>query len=186
MDKKSLIILVVVFVIVVAIVVLGVLFGGQSGLLGGGREGDVEAPADTCRPDEPDALPTVEGGTRKILSREIAAPQAGATSTPEDVAIPIDVTSVGKIDLYTFEIKGEGGKFIPSTLVVNELDLLIIRLTAVDADYNLSFPDFGVNKNVSQGETVKFQIQAGRFGEYQFFCTVCVPEVVGTLIVNEK
>ena len=70
--------------------------------------------------------------------------------------------------------------------MVNELDLLIIRLTAVDADYNLSFPDFGVNKNVSQGETVKFQIQAGRFGEYQFFCTVCVPEVVGTLIVNKK
>ena len=142
---------------------------------------------DVFRPEQENALPTVEGGTRIVVDQNIKTPEVGASSTPSDVAVPTNVLETGQSAFRQFEMKGEGGKYIPSTLVVNEGDVIDINFTAVDAKYNVFFPDFGVYRTIEKGTSMKIQFQGYPFGKYGFYCKdICGKEVTGTLIVNQK
>ncbi len=138
--------------------------------------------------EDPNALPTVDGGTRERIQEIIETPEPGSTAE-EDIAIPRYAAPAGKKGesaLRTFDIKVESNAFIPSTIVVDEKDLVKLEITAQDADYDIFFPDLGVFKELPQGKLVKLQIQAYPFGKYQFFCkNACDEEVKGTLIANE-
>ena len=79
---------------------------------------------DAFRPEEKNALPTVEGGTRIVSDETIKTPEVGASTTPKDVAVPTNVLETGPSAFRQFEMKGEGGKYVPSTLVVNEGDVI--------------------------------------------------------------
>jgi rubredoxin len=182
MSKRNIAVLIIVAVVVIVIIVLGARFGGPGG---------VTAPSeDAFRPENPDALQTVEGGTREVVKEKIATPELGSTSTPEGVAVPTNFSQIsgpgGEAGLRDFELKAEGGEFMPNTIVVNDGDIITIHLTAVDGDYNIFFPDFGVYQEVSQGQTVKRQFQATPFGQYEFYCKECNNEAKGTLIINER
>ena len=144
--------------------------------------------ADAFRPDDPKALPTVQGGTREIISKKIVTPEKdAATSTlPTDVAVPTSVTPIGSIFLRRFEIVGNGGKLSPSTIVINENDIIDIILKAVDGDYGISVSDFGVSKKVTAGSEAKMQFQGNAFGQYVIGCEGCSSGWKGTLIVNKK
>ncbi|MFA5871053.1 MAG: cupredoxin domain-containing protein [Candidatus Paceibacterota bacterium] len=142
---------------------------------------------DAFRPEEKNALPTVEGGTRIVSDETIKTPEVGASTTPKDVAVPTNVLETGPSAFRQFEMKGEGGKYVPSTLVVNEGDVIDINFTAVDAKYNVFFPDFGVYRTIEKGASMKIQFQGYPFGKYGFYCKdICGKDVVGTLIVNKK
>ena len=159
-----------------------------------GRVGQEESEAlkgpDVFRPGNLEALPTVEGGTREIIKEEIATPELGSTDAPEGVAVPTNVSQLsgpgGEISLRDFEIRAEGGKYVPATIVVNDGDVVKITFTAVDADYDIFIPDFGVLAVAKEGGVVKTQFQAAPFGEYEFFCKNCGDKTEGRLIVNER
>lgn len=189
MQRKQTIIITVLVVVVVVIVILGTQLGGGPGEPGateGGEEAVEVLGEDVFRPENPEALETVQGGTRETIKEGVATPEAGETAGSEDVAVPVGVTPVGSAAIRTFELTGEGARITPSTVIVNENDIITIRLSAVDADYDLSFPDFGVYKKVSQGDTAKIQFQGRPYGEYQFSCNLCSGSFEGKLIVNQK
>ena len=142
---------------------------------------------DALRPDNPDALSTTQGGTREIISEDIETPEVGDASVSEDTAIPVNTSKIKDSALRTFELRGENGKYIPSIIIVDELDPITIKFTSIDDDYNIFFPDFGIYKTVLKGETKDIKFQAYPYGEYQFYCKdVCSGDVTGTLIVNQK
>ena len=186
MENKGLKNSVVVGVVVGIIIVAGIIFLLQKqsvkndGIPEGGNETAVQA--------NPDALPTVEGGTREKIKTEIATPEPGLPAPSGDVAVPKSAVVVGQekqAAIRTFEVRGEVGKFSPSTIVVNELDVIEIDLNAVDSDYDIFFPDFGVFKSVNKGTSGKIQFQAYPYGEYAFRCKdACAAE--GKLVVNQK
>jgi heme/copper-type cytochrome/quinol oxidase subunit 2 len=131
------------------------------------------------------ALPTVEGGTRTKVDVIISTPSAHSTSS-QGVAIPEEVIPGGDVSVRKFTIRGEGNKFIPSTIVVNELDVITLTFEAIDATYNMYIPDFAVFINAEKGKSAKTQFQATQYGQYQFFCQECGNEMKGALIVNKK
>ena len=180
--KKSILIAAVVLVVVVA--VLGVLFGGVKKTSQPGVQKPVSA--DAFRPDEPKALPTLEGGTREILSTSVATPETNSSGLPADIAIPQYVSTVGIASTRSFNISGNGGRLAPNTIVVNELDVVKIIFTAVDQDYDFNVSDFAVSASAKKGETVNFQLQATPFGEYKITCNACRTPIQGKLIVNKK
>ncbi len=186
MSKRNILILLTAALIVIVIVIIGAISDGQRPT----QQVSPEVSPDVFRPENPRALPTVEGGSREIIEEEIATPELGATSTPEGVAVPTNVSQLsgpaGEAAIRDFEIRAEGGKFSPNIIVVNDGDIITVHLTAVDADYNIFFPDFGSYLAVKKGETRKTQFQTTPFGQYQFFCKDCGNEARGTLIVNEK
>ncbi len=162
MNKRNLFILIVAVVAVVLLV-----------FLGGDFKKKKEMPVDVFRPDNPDV-----------------AAAGNAVSVPESAAAPANVSessgSRTSVTLRDFEIKAEKGKFMPSKVVVNDGDVMTVRFTAIDADYNIFFPDFGVYAVASKGQTVKRQFQATPYGQYEFFCKDCSNDTQGTLIVNQR
>lgn len=193
-NKKTIIIAVVV-VIVLAVVAGLAWYGKRAGWWSGFNIPGAGAPK-AGKPvgggAEPTGLLTVEGGTRNEITQNIKTPEPGAISTNPNIAVPESAVNLGggegaSADLRTFEIKAENNKFSPSTIVVNELDVITIKLTAVDKKYNIFFPDFGAYKEAEKGQTAKFQFQASRYGQYKFYCQdICSEATAGTLIVNKK
>lgn len=131
------------------------------------------------------ALPTVEGGTREKVTTNIPTPGVNAANLPSNVAIPINVTKTGSVSFRQFDIKGQGNKFVPSTIIVNAGDIIDLKIDAVDGNYSVDFPDFGISVSANQGQTGHAQFQAVNYGQYQFFCKVCNGNVTGTLIINQ-
>lgn len=137
----------------------------------------------------PNALPTVEGGTREKILRDVETPDAESTST-EGIAIPRYTTAAGKkgeASFRVFNVEVTNNAFIPETIVVNDGDLIKLEIQAKDGDYDIFFPDFGVYKELPEGKLVTLQFQAAPFGKYSFFCkNACKEDVRGTLIVNKR
>lgn len=134
-------------------------------------------------------LPTVEGGTRQAVTEKIKTPEPEDKNIPKDVAVPVSSISIsgasGEASVREFEIKGENGRYSPSKIVVNSMDPVTIKFTAVDGGYNMFFPDFGVYISASKGVTKKSQFQATASGAYKFFCRDCGKEgMVGEFIIN--
>ena len=144
--------------------------------------------ADAFRPDNAQALETVQGGTRETVSKDIKTPGLGETGVSADVAVPIAMSPIGKFTYRKFEIKGEGGKFVPSTMVIDAGDVVEVKFTAVDADYNFSISDFGVTQTVKKGDTKAINFQGYDFGQYKIFCDakVCANTTEGLLIANKR
>ncbi|MBI2013861.1 MAG: cupredoxin domain-containing protein [Candidatus Colwellbacteria bacterium] len=148
-------------------------------------EGVVVLGEDRFRPNDPDALETVEGGTRKEITETVATPEVGSSAN-QDVAVPTKVTQVGTVERREFDISGENQKYVPSTIVVNTGDIVKINFTAVDGNYDIFFSDLGVYKEIIEGTTETIQFQVSGHGEYEFYCqNSCRNEVTGKLIVNE-
>src|SRR3989338_5469138 len=133
-------------------------------------------------------LEQIEGGTREKISEKIKTPEPGDKSKTEDVAIPtlaFQVDEKTQSSLRKFEIAVKGNAYVPSTIVVNEQDLLELVFLASDKDYDVFFPDMGIYKKLSKGEKATIEFQANPYGSYTFFCKeACVGEVRGSLIVN--
>lgn len=183
-DKKTTIIGVVIGIAILAVLVW--LVGGFSPKTPGIGDGEGGQSTDVFRPDNIKALPTVEGGTRETIEQKIETPGVGAEVKNPDIAVPISAVQTGPSSLRNFNLSVQDNKYIPSTIVVNEGDVIDISLTAVDADYDFFLPDFGIYKKVNKGETGKLQFQAYPFGKYVFYCKNCAKEVKGTLIVNSR
>ncbi|MCR4328016.1 MAG: cupredoxin domain-containing protein [Patescibacteria group bacterium] len=184
-DKKPLVVGIVGVIVVIVIALIAVSL--KQGSTVSPRTGGVEVKGeDTFRPENENALGTVEGGTREKVQEKIATPEEGDTATPANVAVPTTVVDTGKSSFRHFDIAVTGNNYNPSTIVVNEGDVIDISLTAEDKDYNIFFPDFGVYKEVIKGQTGKLQFQGYPFGQYKFVCDECTPSFEGKLIVNEK
>lgn len=182
MDKKQEYILIGVGTLVVVLIVVGLILNKGGGWLSGAQKATPQG----FLTDNPNALPTVQGGTREKVTTQIPTPDTNATNAPKDVAIPLGVTQTGNGAFRQFEIKAQNNQFVPSTIVVNAGDVIDLKLDAVDADYNIFFPDFGINVKAANGASAKIQFQATTYGQYQFSCSVCRGTVAGILIVNQK
>lgn len=150
------------------------------------KRGPTWISGDSFRPEDPFALPSVEGGTRESIIDKIETPGMEAAAAP-NVAIPKNVLGSGAGQIRMFDIRAEGGRFTPDTIIVNESNVVDIYFTAGEKDYDIFFPDFGVYKLAHGGETVRLQFQAYPYGKYEFFCKdFCAEHVAGQLIVNQR
>lgn len=113
-----------------------------------------------------------------VLQKEI--------TKPIEVNVPKDV----KTEIRLYEIKAEGGKFVPNELVIPHGGMVQIQFTAVDADYDISFtPPIGAYVKAKKGEftTFGFNASENNVGEYTFVCKDLCPKsggMVGKLILK--
>lgn len=129
--------------------------------------------------------------SRQELKVKIKTPELTDKDIPTDIAKPTDVIVLSgpanNVAIRFFEIKGEGGQYIPNKIVVNDNDIVTIKFYAVDADYDLLFPDFGSYLEAKKGEKKQVQFQVAGVGEYIFMCKNCKDEnMKGLFIVNQK
>ena len=113
--------------------------------------------------------------TKALTPKDIKVPEEGE-KTSQGVATPTNVIAASPTTdakLRFFEIKADKNKFEPQTIIVNRLDLIDIKLTAVDKEYDITIPDFGIFQKANKGETKPIQFQATAEGKYTYYCNSC-------------
>lgn len=87
--------------------------------------------------------------------------------------------------LWVIEMKGENNAFEPPSLIVKEGDVVDIRLSAMDRDYEIYLPQLGIYKLVAKGSKSEIQFQAYPAGEHVFSCKAnCVNPPQASLVIN--
>lgn len=94
--------------------------------------------------------------------KEIAVPDTVLPSAPGSVS-----------NFRNFNISGEGGEFVPKTVIARLGDIININFTAVDQDYDILFPSNGMSQSAKQGQTKFIQFQAVSEGSFLYYCVSC-------------
>lgn len=106
-------------------------------------------------------------------------------AVPEEVLKPIDGSDDGS-KVGIFNVRGEGGKFIPSQLIINYNDVVKINISAIDADYDFVLKGYNMKQTIKMGETKSLGFQALKDGRFLFYCEVCggvESEATGEIVV---
>jgi len=119
--------------------------------------------------------PEYPGGLRAEDLKKIPVPEPGQ-KFQEGVAVPEEsVISAPGVEskLRIFEVKGENGAISPSNFRAYQNDIINIKLTAVDQDYDFSLEGYNLHIKAKKGETKTIEFQALNLGAYNFYCSLC-------------
>jgi heme/copper-type cytochrome/quinol oxidase subunit 2 len=107
--------------------------------------------------------------------KKIPVPEPGQ-KFQEGVAVPKEsITSTPGVEskLRIFEIKGENGTISPSDFRAYQNDIINIKLTAVDQDYDFYLEGYNLQVKAKKGEIKTIEFQALNLGVYNFYCSLC-------------
>lgn len=171
MDAKKKIMIVIALVVVVAILV----FAGYEWRTNTPATSTNPAPASSSNSGVT-AAPASSVVTRTSVPANTVVPDKGATGIPANVAVPTvqgPGDPAGNVSYRSFNIKIENNVFSPSTVIVKQGDTVNLSLTAVDANYGFTQPDYGFNASIAKGQTKSAQFQVLQSGDFIFYCGSC-------------
>jgi heme/copper-type cytochrome/quinol oxidase subunit 2 len=87
-----------------------------------------------------------------------------------------------------FSIVGNRYAFSPSTLTVNQNDVVKITFIAQDIAHSFTIDGYRISKRAGKGQTVSFEFRADKSGPFPFYCNLSFDEkckdMKGTLTVK--
>ena len=168
--KKKILIVIVIAVVVIAIVVfVGYEWRANTPTVSNSESASSSVPGAAT-------ATTSSTATRTSVPANVVVPNIGATSTPTDVAVPAvqgPGDAAGNVSYRSFNINIQNNTFSPSTIIVKQGDTVNLSLTAVDANYGFTQPDYGFNASIMKGQTKAAQFQALQSGDFTFYCGSC-------------
>lgn len=93
-----------------------------------------------------------------------------------EIAVPVTVAPVSpnsSSKARTFEVRAQNDLFVPSKVIANVGDIVRINFIAVDKDYDLTFPSYGMKQVALAGQTKILEFQALQEGNFSFYCSAC-------------
>lgn len=119
-------------------------------------------------------------GVRSETWEEVAAttevPEKGEADLSADIASPIIVAPANpntNAQFRSFDLRAQGGEFIPSIVAVYRGDTVHINVNSPDAAIDFTQPDYGLKVQVPRGETKVIEFGATAAGRFTFFCQSC-------------
>ncbi len=172
MSKKE--IIVIVAAVIIIVIGVGIYYWSRSRSGENSATGTSESASSTAN----NGMPPMPSSTtaQQLPSGSVTVPGQNASSVPAGVAAPTVVASgspSGVTSYRSFDIKISGNAFSPNTVIVNEGDTVHINLTAADAAYDFTQPDYGVNLQLAKGQTKFLQFDADMTGKFTFYCKSC-------------
>jgi heme/copper-type cytochrome/quinol oxidase subunit 2 len=119
--------------------------------------------------------PEYPGGLRARDLKKIPVPEPGQ-KFQEGVAVPkesVKSSPVAESKLRIFEVKGENGTIFPVNFRAYQNDIINIKLTALDQDYDFYLEGYNLQVKAKKGETKTIEFQALNLGVYNFYCSLC-------------
>ena len=116
---------------------------------------------------------------REEVPGDVKVPGMNETLTDaekEVIAVPSIVTPAApgaSASFRSFSISGDGGKFVPAEIIARLNDIVHVTFTAVDKDYDIVFPSYGMRQSAKKGETKILEFQAVSEGSYTYYCDSC-------------
>ncbi|MFA6354193.1 MAG: cupredoxin domain-containing protein [Candidatus Paceibacterota bacterium] len=169
-NSKKTIISLVVILIVIILVAVGIILGGSNSAKNPTSDNNPVLNSNASNSQDISNLPPI--GSVPIGT---SVPNKDS-NTPSNVAKPDSVlpAAPGSDSSYrNFEIKAQGDKFSPDTIIVNRNDVITIKISAVDKNYDFTQSDYGLKINIPKGEIKDIPFQASASGKFTFFCSSC-------------
>ncbi len=120
-------------------------------------------------------------GTAAAYSNEVPV---GALPTKPASEVPAAANTQAQLGIFDMTVGASG--YSPATLTVRQGNLVQIKLTATDGNYDFSLPYLGIYASVNKGETKNISFGATTSGSYIFECRDFCPsgsKIQGALIV---
>ena len=114
--------------------------------------------------------------TSAPLTAPVHVPDENDSSVPANVAVPeiVSPAASGREEKSrVFEITIANNKFSPDTVISRMGDVVKIKFTAVDKDYDVVQPDYGVSLSVPKTETKQMQFGVTIAGKFTIYCPSC-------------
>jgi len=87
-----------------------------------------------------------------------------------------------------FTIIAKNWEFSPNTIIVNQGDKVIIKISSVDTTHSFMIKDYNINVKLEPNKTQTIEFIADKFGVFPFHCGVPCgeghKEMTGTLVVK--
>ena len=119
--------------------------------------------------------PTYHGNVTFEDLEKINVPEPGE-KVKEGIAIPKESVSLSPTTenkLRNFELKGENDVLYPKEFIVYQNDIVNIKLTAVDKNYDFFLEGYNLEIKANKGEMKRIELQAINLGIYNFYCYLC-------------
>lgn len=110
----------------------------------------------------------------------------------EIIAIPEVVVSASDYNdsqRRGFEISLNNNTFTPKNVIVRKNDLVRIKLSAIDKDYDVVVPDYSLSLDIKQNTTRTLSFQAVKAGVFPYYCPSCGgldSSAQGLIIISEE
>lgn len=114
--------------------------------------------------------------THSAVPAGSVVPQKGGVGVGASVAVPVvqgPGDPAGNVDYRSFTLSIQSNAFSPDTVIVNQGDTVNLEITAIDANYEFTQPDYGFNDAIKKGKTQRIQFQALQSGDFTFYCESC-------------
>ena len=174
--KKSMEIVIIVVVMGVVLIIGGIYFLGSGGSVKVDLAGkNSNQSKNQTSVNDAGPVKIQESATRSAVPENIKIPDVGEKTTIE-VAVPATVSAAAPgvaAKFRGFDIKGDKGVFSPSTVIVQLGDTVHINFLAVDKDYDITFPDYGMKQTAKKGESKVLEFQSVVEGKFAFYCEAC-------------
>ncbi len=127
---------------------------------------------------------------KTIAVTKESQPQIGTQvqiqTTPQAPTQPKPVIYESKVREFT--ITAKDWKFSPNTIIVNQGDKVILKITSADVAHSFLLKDYGIDKKLEPNKTQTIEFIADKFGVFPFRCGVPCgeghKEMVGTFVVK--
>lgn len=144
---------------------------------------DTEAPAQVIEQTdytEVVEMPQIEKDAFKAeVPVDTVVPEVNTQLSEEqkkEIAVPtVVVAAAPGVDskFRNFNIRAEGGAFVPTKVIANVGDTVHIDFLAVDGDYDIVFPSYNMMQTAKQGQTKILEFQALQSGSFTYYCSSC-------------
>jgi heme/copper-type cytochrome/quinol oxidase subunit 2 len=126
---------------------------------------------------------------------KITVPDANTILREEEkaiIAIPEIVVSASAHNdsqRRLFEIDLNNNIFTPKNIIVRKNDLVRIKFTAIDKDYDIVVPDYRLSLDIKENTERNLSFQAVKSGVFPYYCLTCgglESSAQGSIIISEE
>ena len=113
--------------------------------------------------------------------------EAELANAPTDEVTTNAVAAPAEIAATEVTVTAKKYRFDPVEIEVAKGSLVKLHVNSVDVDFNVVVPDFGVELDLTPGETSTAEFVAENAGEYTFTCSNCEGKeavMKGTIVVE--
>lgn len=185
MNKKKTGMMVGILVVVVLIIIVAAIASNKKAPVEQTQTNEPQTTNEQTNAPVGNDVTTTASGTvvqdkfRAEVPKDIKVPEVGEKLTEEQVktiAVPTVVTAAApgaSAQFRSFDIKAEGGKYTPSTIIGRVGDTIHVNFNAVDKDYDIVFPSYNMKQTATKGQTKILEFQAVQEGSFTYYCEMC-------------
>ncbi len=107
--------------------------------------------------------------------KKIKVPEKGEKING-NIGVPQEVflfSSANESNIRIFELKGMNNELSPKEFRVYQNDLIHIKISALDKDYDFFLEGYHLSTKIKKDETKIIEFQALNPGKFKFYCSLC-------------